>query len=60
MKCLLWVLIKLIITQAIIDLKNNLPIIGSLSLHDWKPIRRIFHFGMAKLQSNNDFIVTST
>ena len=59
MKCLLRILIKLVIKQAIIDLKNNLPIIGSLSLHDWKPIPRLFHFGMAKLQSNDDFLVTS-
>ena len=60
MKGLLRILIKLIIKQAIIDLKNKLPIIGSLPLHDWKPIPQLFYFGMARLQSNIGFLVTST
>ena len=57
MKGLLRILIKLIIKQAIIDLKNKLPIIGSLPLHDWKPIPQLFYFGMARLQRNTDFLV---
>ena len=60
MKCMLQMLIKLIIKQVMVifDFEKCLPIIGSLPLHDWKPILHVFHFGLTRLQSNTDLLVT--